>query len=324
MNLSNLFKNKIKSFESERIQQLVTEFTVPHSNDDLTSDVEINLEIIRVCVKNNQLFEGRVGRVISASSDRNFVTVDVDKFGLHIFHESKLNISASAKTDRMLSQLRAKHPEAQTDVEALIYAVNNLRVRQDYDDVEINRLDQENDQEEEDINRLEQELINIKRRRMQEMQTDINRFNIDRPMLPSGQAKVQYARNHNLYENEPTFTVRGWTYEPELLQEPDVEKIFHTAIAPDGSRHALDYTPYQYMDEKTFSVWLKLGRPGRVGRGPLDKKQLLQMVSQHLQEKKDACYNKVRSRYKVWPSAYASGALVQCRKKGAANWGNKS
>ena len=41
-----------------------------------------------------------------------------------------------------------------------------------------------------------------------------------------------------------------------------------------------------------------------------------------LAEKKDACYSKVRSRYKVWPSAYASGALVQCRKKGAANWGN--
>ena len=40
--------------------------------------------------------------------------------------------------------------------------------------------------------------------------------------------------------------------------------------------------------------------------------------------KKDACYNKVKSRYKVWPSAYASGALVKCRKKGAANWGNSS
>ena len=40
-----------------------------------------------------------------------------------------------------------------------------------------------------------------------------------------------------------------------------------------------------------------------------------------LLEKQDACYHKVRSRYKVWPSAYASGALVQCRKKGAANWG---
>ena len=40
--------------------------------------------------------------------------------------------------------------------------------------------------------------------------------------------------------------------------------------------------------------------------------------------KKDACYHKVKSRYKVWPSAYASGALVQCRKVGASNWGNNS
>ena len=38
--------------------------------------------------------------------------------------------------------------------------------------------------------------------------------------------------------------------------------------------------------------------------------------------KKDACYNKVKSRYKVWPSADASGALVKCRKVGAKNWGN--
>ena len=40
--------------------------------------------------------------------------------------------------------------------------------------------------------------------------------------------------------------------------------------------------------------------------------------------KKDACYAKVKSRYSVWPSAYASGALVKCRKVGAANWGNKT
>ena len=38
--------------------------------------------------------------------------------------------------------------------------------------------------------------------------------------------------------------------------------------------------------------------------------------------KKDACYNKVKARYRVFPSAYASGALVKCRKKGASNWGN--
>ena len=48
-----------------------------------------------------------------------------------------------------------------------------------------------------------------------------------------------------------------------------------------------------------------------------------ELVSEDLMnEKKDACYYKVKSRYKVWPSAYASGALVKCRKKGADSWGN--
>jgi hypothetical protein len=41
-------------------------------------------------------------------------------------------------------------------------------------------------------------------------------------------------------------------------------------------------------------------------------------------KKKDACYYKVKSRYDVWPSAYASGALVKCRKVGAKNWGNST
>ena len=44
----------------------------------------------------------------------------------------------------------------------------------------------------------------------------------------------------------------------------------------------------------------------------------------HIYEKQDACYRKVKARYDVWPSAYASGALVKCRKVGAKNWGNKS
>tara|TARA_R100000544_G_C2206459_1_gene49566 strand:+ start:186 stop:620 length:435 start_codon:yes stop_codon:yes gene_type:complete len=41
-------------------------------------------------------------------------------------------------------------------------------------------------------------------------------------------------------------------------------------------------------------------------------------------KKKDACYAKVASRYKGGNSAYRSGAMVKCRKVGAANWGNKS
>ena len=46
-------------------------------------------------------------------------------------------------------------------------------------------------------------------------------------------------------------------------------------------------------------------------------------VIQEEEGKKDACYDKVKASAKVWPSAYASGRLVQCRKKGASNYGNK-
>ena len=48
------------------------------------------------------------------------------------------------------------------------------------------------------------------------------------------------------------------------------------------------------------------------------------MVTQESAGEKDACYKKVKSRYKVWPSAYASGALVKCRKVGADSWGTKT
>jgi hypothetical protein len=69
--------------------------------------------------------------------------------------------------------------------------------------------------------------------------------------------------------------------------------------------------------KELISVGYTLNKDGQLQRmGMYEESQL--------QEKQDACYRKVKSRYKVWPSAYASGALVQCRKKGAANWGNKS
>ena len=54
----------------------------------------------------------------------------------------------------------------------------------------------------------------------------------------------------------------------------------------------------------------------------LDEKKKKKKKKKKSSGKKDACYNKVKSRYKVWPSAYASGALVKCRKVGAKNWGN--
>jgi hypothetical protein len=61
------------------------------------------------------------------------------------------------------------------------------------------------------------------------------------------------------------------------------------------------------------------------GTMKLSKDELTEMILEQycgiLSEKKDACYHKVKARYDVWPSAYASGALVKCRKVGAKNWG---
>ena len=56
----------------------------------------------------------------------------------------------------------------------------------------------------------------------------------------------------------------------------------------------------------------------------LDEKRKKKKKKKKSGGKKDACYHKVKSRYAVWPSAYASGALVKCRKVGAKNWGSKS
>ena len=55
-----------------------------------------------------------------------------------------------------------------------------------------------------------------------------------------------------------------------------------------------------------------------------EKKKRKKKKKKKKAKKRDACYHKVKARYDVWPSAYASGALVKCRKVGAANWGNKS
>ena len=71
------------------------------------------------------------------------------------------------------------------------------------------------------------------------------------------------------------------------------------------------------------------GRKKREGTMSLKLEELVgkKLTEEQFDEaagKKDACYHKVKARYDVWPSAYASGALVKCRKVGAKNWGNKS
>jgi len=110
----------------------------------------------------------------------------------------------------------------------------------------------------------------------------------------------------------------GNAFMPGIENTPEYKKGFATGKLPvpypEGSQQYVNY--YKGVMDKAGPKKVAEEKCPHCG-GPMFSDLLLA-------EKKDACYHKVRSRYKVWPSAYASGALVQCRKKGAANWGNKS
>tara|TARA_R100001463_G_scaffold85950_3_gene140912 strand:- start:5636 stop:6463 length:828 start_codon:yes stop_codon:yes gene_type:complete len=87
------------------------------------------------------------------------------------------------------------------------------------------------------------------------------------------------------------------------------------SIAKDGKIVEMKFHPKDYYDKQEESkMGLKLEEV--VG------KRLTEEQFDEAAGKKDACYHKVKARYDVWPSAYASGALVKCRKVGAKNWGN--
>jgi hypothetical protein len=105
-------------------------------------------------------------------------------------------------------------------------------------------------------------------------------------------------------------------------EDPDPERRGPAKNVATKVKEANVKRPQPYHDKD----WHKKLSPEDLRKltGP-DYKKINQQRKEkkELDEKQDACYSKVKSRYKVWPSAYASGALVQCRKKGAANWGNK-
>jgi hypothetical protein len=92
---------------------------------------------------------------------------------------------------------------------------------------------------------------------------------------------------------------------------------------------ANDYlnTIREYLEHKTYmneGGGVIAGGMSNFEEGKCPKCGGVAYGEEKIAEAKDACYHKVKSRYKVWPSAYASGALVKCRKVGASNWGNKS
>ena len=115
----------------------------------------------------------------------------------------------------------------------------------------------------------------------------------------------------------------------KLLEKEDYRETFDTwltGLAEEG------YDIDRWTDEELVEAFIN--ENDLWGASDMVMEALLEEESEELNEvkdkkgkgsgTKDACYHKVKARYDVWPSAYASGALSKCRKKGAKNWGNSS
>ena len=107
----------------------------------------------------------------------------------------------------------------------------------------------------------------------------------------------------------------------KIMKSPEIEdavKALKTVLGDREYNSRRDF--YKFFIKQLVDMYGKQS----VAEGKCPKCGGPAFSEEHIAEAKDACYHKVKSRYKVWPSAYASGALVKCRKVGASNWGNKS
>jgi hypothetical protein len=124
----------------------------------------------------------------------------------------------------------------------------------------------------------------------------------------------------------------GWPNEAKKYLKPQSYKRAEQQINSSAPNLGSDKLVYDGKYNQILWSIKKLGIPDNVAFLDKDKQGVAEEKCPHcngpmfselmINEKKDACYYKVKSRYKVWPSAYASGALVKCRKKGADSWGN--
>jgi len=119
----------------------------------------------------------------------------------------------------------------------------------------------------------------------------------------------------------------------------DLEQIIQEELEAVLEENKIKKLEDQYVNNKSVAALQQLTKLSKMGKYDMNRlKKRMKSVKEELETvldekrkkkkkkkkkaKRDACYHKVKSRYKVWPSAYASGALVKCRKVGAKNWGN--
>lgn len=182
-----------------------------------------------------------------------------------------------------------------------------------------------------DVPNLEQKLAKLKAKAGQPMESDISE-GTDLGKLGNGVLLNQFNMGKGVVGLQLTSNKNTGYVHLDLDAAKDLQKKLNQWI---GMRDAGELPRPGDMDEGFAS---DAQRKAAFANGYKPKKKKNEGLEESIENleslteaqfdeaagEKDACYHKVKSRYKVWPSAYASGALVQCRKVGAENWGNKS
>ncbi len=168
--------------------------------------------------------------------------------------------------------------------------------------------------------------------------SDAEAINIDEDFpspLNNGFEKLPMTQKESKLEKLPKWTQKESKLEklPKWTQkESKLEKLPKSGRKESKlEKSPLNHCESDMMHQGGWAKMRTINSPGTTGNkeGIAHNKKMRGFKLPHqspLKKKgeKDACYHKVKSRVKVWPSAYASGQLVQCRKAGAANWGEKS
>ena len=94
-----------------------------------------------------------------------------------------------------------------------------------------------------------------------------------------------------MFGNMGDIEYEGYRLSEEEDREEDNIKIFHTVYDPKGKMlGTLDHSPYEYMDEEDFRVYVqffkKRGKfPSRTdidSRGPIHKKELHEIIAKSI------------------------------------------
>lgn len=61
------------------------------------------------------------------------------------------------------------------------------------------------------------------------------------------------------------YIYKGYVYDPEVENDPDVSKIYHNVIEQSTGNYAgyIPLSPYLYATQECFQAWIDAGRPTR-------------------------------------------------------------